>query len=287
MRLVTSPRKFSRRDVVLRSAAIAGIGIIGACDARSGAQAPTSLPSTPPPSGADATTAETPSPASSSSAASTSVAGAVESTSTTTSHSGPAEFIDRGSTTANQVALTFHASGDPGLGTALLDLLRVRATHVTVFAVGTWITAHPDLGRRVLDDGHELGNHTLTHQEMGKLTRAQVRDEIARGGAALVPILGSVGQWFRPSGIKVPTEVILDEAGRAGYARSIGYSLDSLDFTDPGGAVVIASVNNHVQSGDIISLHFGHQSTIDALPTILRHLATAGLEPVTLSTLLA
>ena len=211
----------------------------------------------------------------------------VESTSTTSTDRGPAEFIDRGSSTANQVALTFHASGDPALAVALLDLLRERGTPATVFAVGTWITAHPDLGRRIVDDGHELGNHTLTHQEMGTLTRAQVRDEIVGGGAAIVPILGSVGPWFRPSGIKVPTELILDEAGRAGYARSIGYSLDSLDFTDPGGAVVIASVNSHVQSGDIISLHFGHQSTIDALPAILRHLASHGLEPVALGTLLS
>jgi peptidoglycan/xylan/chitin deacetylase (PgdA/CDA1 family) len=211
----------------------------------------------------------------------------VESTSTTSTPNGPAQFIDRGSPTTNQVALTFHASGDRALGVALLDLLHEHTTPVTVFAVGTWIKAHPDLGRRILDDGHELGNHTLTHQEMGKLTRAQVHDEIVGGGAALVPILGSVGRWFRPSGIKVPTDVILDEAARAGYGTSIGYSLDSLDFTDPGGAKVIASVNNHVQSGDIISLHFGHRSTIDALPTILRHLATSGLEPVTLGTLLA
>jgi peptidoglycan/xylan/chitin deacetylase (PgdA/CDA1 family) len=283
MRSVTSPRKFSRRDVVLGGAAIVGTGVIGACDPRSNARAPATQPS----SGAETTTAETPTSAPSTSEASTSVSKVVESTSTTVTHSGPAEFIDRGSPTVKQVALTFHASGDPALAVALLDVLREPGTHVTVFAVGTWITAHPDLGRRILDDGHALGNHTLTHQEMGTLTRAQVRDEIVGGGAAIAPILGSVGPWFRPSGIKVPTEVILDEAGRAGYARSIGYSLDSLDFTDPGGAAVIASVNNHVQSGDIISLHFGHQGTIDALPTILRHLATNGLEPVTLGALFA
>ena len=81
--------------------------------------------------------------------------------------------------------------------------------------------------------------------------------------------------------------LILDEAGSAGYAVSIGYSLDSLDFTDPGAAAVIASVDNHVQSGDIISLHFGHRNTIDALMLILRHLAAKGLQPVTLGTLLA
>src|SRR5258706_12820936 len=278
MSSVTSPRKFSRRDVVLGSAAIAGMGIIGGCDSRNGASAPTTPLSS---------AAETSPSAPSTSEATTASSEAVESTSATSTQRGPAQFIDRGSITANQVALTFHASGDPALAVALLDLLGGRATRVTVFAVGTWITAHADLGRRILDEGHELGNHTLTHQEMGRLTRAQVRDEIVGGGAAIASILGSIGPWFRPSGIKVPTEVILEEAGRAGYARSIGYSLDSLDFTDPGGAAVVASVNNHVQSGDIVSPHLWHPSTIDALSGILRNLATNGLEPVTLGTLLA
>ena len=277
MRSVTTPRRFSRRDVVFGGAAIAGMGIIGACDSRSGAGASTTSQSS---------VAETSTAAPSTTEATTTTSEVLGLTSTTSTQRGPATFIDRGSTIANQVALTFHASGDPALAVALLDLLRERATRVTVFAVGTWITAHPDIGRRILDDGHELGNHTLTHQEMGQLTRAQVRDEIVGGGAAIAPILGSIGPWFRPSGIKVPTEVILEEAGRAGYARSIGYSLDSLDFTDPGGVAVVASVNNHVQSGDIVSMHFGHQSTIDALPAILGHLATNGLEPVTLGTLL-
>src|ERR1700730_6168810 len=109
MRPVTSPRKFSRRDVVLGSAAIVGTGVIGACDARSTARPPTSPPS----SGAGTTaetqtaetpTAETPTGAQSTSEASTSVPTVVESTSTTATYSGPAEFIDRGSATANRVA---------------------------------------------------------------------------------------------------------------------------------------------------------------------------------------
>src|SRR5689334_11280382 len=59
-----------------------------------------------------------------------------------------------------QLALTFHGQGDPALVTALLDELRRGHAPVTVLAVGTWLTANRDLGRRILADGHELGNHT-------------------------------------------------------------------------------------------------------------------------------
>ena len=99
-------------------------------------------------------------------------------------------------------------------------------------------------------------------------------------------LTGSPSHWFRPSGIKVPTPTILQEAGRAGYGTSVGYSLDSLDFTDPGASAVIRTVNGAVTAGSIVSLHFGHAGTIAALPAILDHLSASQLRPVTVSELL-
>ncbi|MEY2582731.1 MAG: hypothetical protein QOE09_2580, partial [Ilumatobacteraceae bacterium] len=136
-------------------------------------------------------------------------------------------------------------------------------------------------------DGHELGNHTKSHKSMLKLSRTAVHDEIVGGGEALVPFIGSIGRWFRPSGTDVPTDLILEEAGSAGYAVSVGYDIDSLDYTEPGANTVIARVKKQLHAGAIVSLHFGHRDTIDAMPTILDLLTIAGLKPVTVSTLLA
>ena len=191
-----------------------------------------------------------------------------------------------GSPSRNQVALTFHCNGAPALATKLLDLLHERSVPVTVFAVGNWLDDNPPLAKRIVDDGHELANHTWSHQPMGPMGRATMADEIKRCAEVLTRYVGSIGPWFRPSGIEVPTPAILAEAGKVGYRTSVGYDVDSLDFQDPGAEAVRRNVANGARAGSIISLHFGHANTPEAMPGILDDLAAKGLTPVTVSTLL-
>jgi peptidoglycan/xylan/chitin deacetylase (PgdA/CDA1 family) len=198
----------------------------------------------------------------------------------------PALYIPHGRRDSDAVALTYHASGDPTLAVRLLDLLRTHGVPVTVFAVGTWLDAHPDLGRRIVADGHELANHTLSHLAMRTLSAAQLDHEIVGGAQALTPFIGATRAWFRPSGIDVPTAPILTAAGAAGYPYSIGYDVDTLDFQDPGASAIVTTFTAGVQPGSIVSLHFGHQGTIDAMPAILDALARDQRRPVTVSQLL-
>ena len=199
---------------------------------------------------------------------------------------GPATYVNHGPSDRNNIALTFHLGGDPTLVSDLLDLLKAGGLTSTLFAIGDWLTANPALGHRALDDGHELGNHTKSHKSMLKLSRADVRAEIIGGGQALIPFIGSIGTWFRPSGTDVPSALILEEAGLAGYAVSVGYDVDSRDYTEPGAAAVVARVKKSLHPGAIVSLHFGHHDTIDAMPQILDLVDAAGLVPVTVTALL-
>jgi len=196
-------------------------------------------------------------------------------------------YVAHGPTDRNVVALTFHLGGTPALVTRLLDVLKANAVTSTLFAIGDWLTADPALGHRALADGHELGNHTKSHQPMLRLDRARVHAEIAGGGDALVPFIGSIGSWFRPSGTDVPSALILEEAGRVGYPVSVGYDIDSRDYTEPGAQAVIDNVAPNLHPGAMISLHFGHADTVSALPTILDRLAALGLTNATISELLA
>ncbi len=198
----------------------------------------------------------------------------------------PARYIRTGDANRLEVALTFHTNGDAGLVERLADVLAQNKVPATLFAVGEWLDANPNLAARLVADGHEFANHTHTHPALGEADPPTIAREIADCRQALTRVLGNGGRWFRPSGIDVPTEQILVEAAAGGYPTVIGYSVDSLDNTDPGVGAIVSNVASELVNGSIVSLHTGHEQTIEALPALLTLLRDRGLQPVTVSALL-
>ena len=196
-------------------------------------------------------------------------------------------FTAHGPSASTHVALTFHGAGDPALTTKAAATLRRLNAPVTVFAVGTWVEANPGLIRTLAADGHELANHTYTHPALRRLNRAAVATEIAGCASALQHITGHIGTWFRPSGTPTPTNLMLDEAAKAGYPTVVGYDVDPLDYQDPGTALVVSRTLAGAHGGSIISLHLGHAGTVAALEPIINGLRKKGLQPATVTTVLA
>jgi peptidoglycan/xylan/chitin deacetylase (PgdA/CDA1 family) len=198
----------------------------------------------------------------------------------------PAIEITHGPASASGVALTFHGAGDVGLATKLLGELEAAGARVTVLAVGQWLDQEPAMAKRILDGGHELGNHTYRHLTMPQLTEIVDESEITRCADVLRRLTGSAGRWFRPSGTVHATPAILEAAGRAGYATSLSYDVDPEDYADPGAAAVTTRVLAAVRAGSIVSLHLGHVGTVQAMPAILDGLRSRGLPAVTMSDLM-
>lgn len=229
---------------------------------------------------------------SSSSASSTSTpAPNTISTSTTAQPPNVTRFVSSGPRDRNQVALTFHVSGDRALAIRLLDLLRSDRVPITAFIVGTWLDENADLAARFLDDGHELANHTYTHLTFGSLSRPDMEREVTRCRDALQRAAGTTGAYFRPSGTSNGTDdpgaTVHEVAHGSGYSTIAGYDVDPADYADPGSAAVVQRTLADVQRGSIVSLHFGHQGTIDALPQVVSGLAERQLQPIGLTALLA
>jgi len=197
----------------------------------------------------------------------------------------PSEVV-HGSRDRAQVALTFHGQGDDQLVRATLAVLAQTNTTATVLAVGSWLEAGPALARAILDGGHELGNHTYAHLDIGSLPAQQQYAEIRRCADVLRKLTGSAGAWFRPSQTPRSTPQIQQQARRAGYPTCLAYDVDSLDYTDPGPAAIVETTLSGVQNGSIVSLHFGHAGTVEALPELIASLRNRGLNPVTATDLL-
>ena len=205
----------------------------------------------------------------------------------TTAHAAapPAE-IGHGPRNRPNVALTFHGQGDAGVVGRLLTELAAERVRVTVLAVGTWLAASPDLARAVLAGGHELGNHTQHHADIKRMSAPAAHAEIDECAKALRGLTGSIGRWFRPSQTRHATPTIEAAATRVGYRTCLSYDVDSLDYTDPGPATVVATTLERVRPGSIVSLHFGHAGTVAAIAPLLRGLRQRGLTPVTMTELM-
>lgn len=200
--------------------------------------------------------------------------------SSATTRSGPATEVGHGARTRPAVALTFHGSGRRDVVDALLDIVDHAGVTVTVLAVGTWLAGDPGVARRILQAGHELGNHTMHHLPMRTLDRAALDSEIVEGRDVLSRVVGSTGRWFRASGTQHTTAAIRAAAGRAGYARCLSYDVDGLDWQDPPAATVVSAVLGGARPGSVISLHLGHPVTVAAMPAVLSGLAARSLTPV-------
>ena len=194
--------------------------------------------------------------------------------------------IAHGSRLKKEVALTFHGAGDPVLVQKLLAIFKSTSTPVSVFAIGKWLQGYPAVAKQIVDAGYDIGNHTMNHYQMKTLNAKEADTEIAGCAAELKKLIGNHGKWFRPSGTQYSNAIIRTAALKYGYKQCIAYDVDSHDYQDVGKKVVLADISKAIKNGSILSLHFGHQDTIDAMPTLLENLHAKGLTPVTLTTLL-
>jgi peptidoglycan/xylan/chitin deacetylase (PgdA/CDA1 family) len=195
--------------------------------------------------------------------------------------------VVHGSRDRSQVALTFHGQGPVSMAEALFAEAERAGAQVSVLAVGTWLEQYPQIARRILGGGHDLGNHTMHHLDITAMGAADAFAEIAGCARQLRALTGSAGRWFRPSQTQYSTRLIEREARKAGYRTCVSYDVDSLDYTDPGPDAIVSTVLGKTRPGSIVSLHLGHSGTVTALPAILRGLARRRLRPVTLTGLLS
>jgi peptidoglycan/xylan/chitin deacetylase (PgdA/CDA1 family) len=169
----------------------------------------------------------------------------------------------------------------------MLDILKQNDVKVTFFWVGQALQANPDLAKRVVAEGHAIGNHTW-HHWYRRMDEATAKSEIDRTSDLIYKTTGVKTALFRPPGGFLNN-------GLAAYAKSqkdavIMWSLTSAD-TDPH-AKPQAFVNNVLKGakpGSIVLMHDGggdRQRTVEALPQIISGLKQQGYRFVTIPELL-
>ena len=185
------------------------------------------------------------------------------------------------------MALTFD-DGPSNYTQSILDILKEKDVKATFYNLGTSSSNYPDLTRAVVKGGHELASHTNQHQNLPKLDRDSLRNEITSAFDTLEQNGGERPQMMRaPYGAFTATEW-----ARSGdlISCNVLWNIDTLDWKRPGADVITNAVLSNAFNGAIVLMHDGggnRQQDVEALPGIIDGLKDAGYKLVTVSELMS
>ncbi|WP_261800149.1 polysaccharide deacetylase family protein [Paenibacillus sp. PAMC21692] len=203
----------------------------------------------------------------------------------------PNAFLLNGPRNLKRVALTFDDAPDPRVTPQILDVLSRYRICATFFVVGERASKHPDLVRRIISEGHVIGNHSYNHPVFSKLPLSKVQHQIWQTDGVIKRIAGVTPLLIRPPyGELLPQQIRWSKG--SGYTI-VNWDVDSEDWRrNPSSARVLANIRKTLQPGSIILQHAGGgegqslDGTIHALPVLIESLQGKGYEMVTLPELL-
>lgn len=188
------------------------------------------------------------------------------------------------------VALTFDDGPDPVVTPRILDLLQSHGAQATFFVVGERAARHPELVRRMRDEGHTVGTHTQHHRLRFHFAGpASICREIHAGVDVVGGILAQRPTLFRPpQGLRTP---LFSSAWRTIRGLTcVTWSVRGLDSLPTTASAIIRRIEPRLEPGAIIALHDGtglgggsdREPTIAALPVLLAACQRRGLRCVAL-----
>ncbi|MBR1867428.1 MAG: polysaccharide deacetylase family protein [Clostridia bacterium] len=162
----------------------------------------------------------------------------------------------------------------------MLGVLDEYGAKATFFVGGCWADDNGEILIKILEKGHEIGNHGYFHKDHAKLGEKANREEIDANYALVKRLTGYEMKYFAPpSGSFSPTT--LKVAEKLGY-KTIMWTKDTIDWRDSDLNKIISRATDNLSAGDLILMH-PKKHTLAALPKILDFYANKGLRAVTLS----
>ncbi len=208
---------------------------------------------------------------------------------------GPQDGIIRRGSIPNVVALTFDDGPNPKYTPKILDILREKKVKATFFVVGKHVEKYPEIARRIVEEGHELGNHTYSHRDLVPSVRRVLLREIGKTEKALIEICGQGSNIFRPPR-GVYSNAVRKFLLERGY-KIILWSLSTQDWRGITPQKILGRVKRYVKGGSIVLFHDSgallrpegglRESTVKALPLVIDYLIEKGYRIVTVGEMLS
>lgn len=186
------------------------------------------------------------------------------------------------------IALTFDDGPWNKTTEKVLDILAKHNIKATFFVVGQHLNERQELGKKIVEAGHVIGNHTWKHPDQSsKMSEDRIKSEIGRTAELIYKITGRTTTLFRPPG-GVLVNGLVDYVKERNHT-TILWSADSVDWYYKSAAEITKKVLDKASNGGIVLLHDGggpRDHVVEALPNIIASLKKQGYEFVTIPELL-
>ncbi|MFA5536736.1 MAG: polysaccharide deacetylase family protein [Bacillota bacterium] len=183
-----------------------------------------------------------------------------------------------------KLAISFDACWGAEHTEGILATLKKYNVKTTFFLVNIWIKDYPELVKKIVQAGHEIGLHSTTHPDFAKLTESQMKRELTDNYEAIESISGFKPILFRPP-FGSYNNTMIEVAEQMGI-HCIQWDVDSLDWKDLSAGEIQKRIMDRVKPGSIVLMHNNGKHTLEALPNLLEALQGQGYQIVPISELI-
>jgi len=194
----------------------------------------------------------------------------------------PVYSVDRAD---KKIALTIDAAWEDDKTQYILETLDRYEVKATFFLCGVWVETYPDQVKAIAEHGHEIGNHSLTHPHMSKLSSDEIQKEITQLDDEIERLTGKRCTLFRaPFGEY--NDTVIRSVRDIGY-EPIQWNIDTVDWKEERSTeTILNAVLPRLANGSIILCHNNGYKIKEYLPSLLETALADGYEFVTVSELL-
>ncbi|MCI8589767.1 MAG: polysaccharide deacetylase family protein [Clostridiales bacterium] len=189
--------------------------------------------------------------------------------------------------TENKIALTFDDGPHPQYTEEILDILAENDIKATFFIIGQNAEKYPEIVQRIVNEGHEIGNHTYTHPHMRATSKEKLNEEIEKTEKLLEGICSYKPVLFRPpEGFCCST---VENCAKGYHYHIMLWDIDTCDWAHNSVGNIVKTVVGKAKTGDIILCHdfvTKPSPTPEAILQFIPRLKAKGFEFVTVSELL-
>lgn len=180
-----------------------------------------------------------------------------------------------------KIALTFDDGPHPYYTEQLLDGLKERGVHVTFFVTGEHASLHPDIIKRMQEEGHLIGNHTYSHMQLKRGNREEFKEELIKTNEVIKEITGEEVQYVRP-----PYGSWDKSFEKELNMFPVLWTVDPLDWCSADVSCITRKIVSKAEENDIILMHDYYDSSVTAALKAVDELMEKGYTFVTVEEIL-